>query len=215
MQHTKEEGTKQHSRLMKQLKIGAQLAEEYGEKVGAWQLRRLLTYIQIQSGTPGEALKELDKMWIAAVEDNNSSWQRFVWLRRGIAHAEMNSMDEAHKAANELKDLLEQAAKKKLMRDYHYLTGLIELKKKNYSGAIENLDKAQEYYDRITQLTVPRYFFSDCYVKSFYMLGQIFEQKGWAGKAIENYEKFLDFWKNANPGIIEVEDAKKKLAGLK
>ncbi len=57
--------------------------------------------------------------------------------------------------------------------------------------------------------------FSLIYAKSFYMLGKIYEEKGWKGKAIEHYEKFLDLWRNADPGIAEVEDAKKKLAGLK
>jgi len=47
------------------------------------------------------------------------------------------------------------------------------------------------------------------------MLGKIYEQQSNRGKAIENYEKFLDLWKNADPGIPEVEDARKRLAGLK
>jgi hypothetical protein len=50
--------------------------------------------------------------------------------------------------------------------------------------------------------------------KHFYMLGKIFEKKGWKGKAIDQYEKFLDLWKDADPGIAEVEDAKKRLAEL-
>jgi len=40
-------------------------------------------------------------------------------------------------------------------------------------------------------------------------------QKGDQAKAIEHYEKFLNLWKDADPGIPEAEDAKKRLAGLK
>ena len=36
-----------------------------------------------------------------------------------------------------------------------------------------------------------------------------------SAKAIEHYEKFLDLWKDADPGIAEVGDAREKLAGLK
>lgn len=34
-------------------------------------------------------------------------------------------------------------------------------------------------------------------------------QSGNTAKAIENYMKFLDFWKDTNPSIHEVEDARK------
>ena len=52
-------------------------------------------------------------------------------------------------------------------------------------------------------------------VKGYYLLGLAYEKSGWDNKAIEKYETFLDIWKNADPGIEEVDDAKERLAKLK
>jgi len=78
-----------------------------------------------------------------------------------------------------------------------------------------NLEKAREEYERIIALPTGRLNNGDISAKAFYMLGKIHEQQGDTAKAIEHYEKFLDLWKDADPGFPEVEDAKKRLAGLK
>jgi predicted hydrocarbon binding protein len=56
--------------------------------------------------------------------------------------------------------------------------------------------------------------YDDIYAKSFYMLGKIYGEQGGTVKAIEHYKKFLDLWKDADPGIAEVEDARERLLGL-
>jgi len=77
-----------------------------------------------------------------------------------------------------------------------------------------NLEEARKEYERITSLTWGRSGSGDIYAKSFYMLGKIYQEQRKKKKAIENYEKFLDLWKEADPGIPEVEDAKEQLAEL-
>jgi cytochrome c-type biogenesis protein CcmH/NrfG len=47
------------------------------------------------------------------------------------------------------------------------------------------------------------------------MLGKIAEQQGDKARAGQNYRKFLDLWKDADPGLPEVADAKRRLGGLK
>ena len=52
-------------------------------------------------------------------------------------------------------------------------------------------------------------------VKANYHLGVAYEQSGWYDRAIDQYEIFLDIWKDADPGTETLEDAKRRLAALK
>jgi len=78
-----------------------------------------------------------------------------------------------------------------------------------------DLEKARQVCEKIIGLSVGRMYSGDLYARSFYMLGKIYEQQRKKGKARDNYRKFLDLWKDADPGLPEVEDARKKLTGLK
>jgi tetratricopeptide (TPR) repeat protein len=80
--------------------------------------------------------------------------------------------------------------------------------------AAGDLDNACLAYEKIVSLVNGRIVCADAYSRSFYVLGKIFEQKGDHAKAASNYRKFLDLWKDADPGLPEVEDARNRLAGL-
>ncbi len=62
------------------------------------------------------------------------------------------------------------------------------------------------------------YFGWGCFVSVKFGLLMIIPKLWFAYKnaeAIEDRKKFPSLWKDADPGIAEVEDAKKRLAGLK
>jgi tetratricopeptide (TPR) repeat protein len=77
-----------------------------------------------------------------------------------------------------------------------------------------NLVKAQEEYEKVTSLHLGRLEFGDLYALSLYMQGKIAETRGQEARAVEFYQEFLDLWKDADPGLPEVDDARKTLAGL-
>jgi tetratricopeptide (TPR) repeat protein len=201
-----------------------------------------LGWIFLKSGELDKALEHFDIGWNIAVEEEDYWRQRYALLNKGLAYVEMNALDDAQKISEDLKILCQQSINKTLMSLYHYLNGMIALKKNDYSHAIESLEMAvsldpdicKNYMDSLAyayfksgelnkaklkyeEISRPRGMLEYGYefIRSHNMLGKIYEQQGNAAKAIEHYEKFLDFWKDADPDIAEVEDARKRLARLK
>jgi serine/threonine protein kinase/Tfp pilus assembly protein PilF len=232
-----------------QLKQGIESVKGLGDLLWKAQFHQQLGYTHLKSGNHEEALRECDELWKFGVGIGRSSWKIYALFLKGLIFSETNSIEQAQKAADEIKVLVEEGFRKKFIRFYLHLMGEIELKRENFSKAVEYFnqalshipyetpgendhalfidslasayyrsgerEKAVEEYEKILSLTTGRVFYGDIYAKAFYMLGKIYEEKGWKGKAIESYEKFLSLWKNADSGIAEVEDAQKRLAGLK
>jgi serine/threonine protein kinase/Tfp pilus assembly protein PilF len=90
-----------------------------------------------------------------------------------------------------------------------FLLGKSYLERGRLGEAVAELEKALTRYDDI------RAMFPIWAVKAHYLLGLAYEKSGWTNKAIEQYEEFLDIWKDADPGIEEIDDAKARLAHLK
>jgi len=78
-----------------------------------------------------------------------------------------------------------------------------------FAEAVDILEIAISIYDG------GRYGNPDESVIGHYYLGQAYEGDGRTDDAIEQYEIFLDIWKNADEGLESVEDAKARLARLK
>jgi len=78
-----------------------------------------------------------------------------------------------------------------------------------------DLESARAAFEEIIPMTSGREFYPDLYILAFYELGKVFQDQGNTAKAIENYEKILELWRDADPGIAEVDDARKRLAYLK
>jgi tetratricopeptide (TPR) repeat protein len=70
---------------------------------------------------------------------------------------------------------------------------------------------ARRLFERITESSTERIWWPIPYVRSFYFLGNIYEKRGEIEKARENYDRFVDFWKDGDMDRERVQEALRKL----
>jgi tetratricopeptide (TPR) repeat protein len=82
------------------------------------------------------------------------------------------------------------------------------LMSRRVDDAIAILDEALERFDedRIDRPVLA--------VRGYYLLGTAYQQAGRNDEAIEQYRTFLEIWKDADPELEEVSDAKRRLQDL-
>ena len=126
----------------------------------------------------------------------------------------------AEKSFGKAISILEKS--KPLQESYLWDTGSIIYNIVNQKGILARvylqkgeLNKAIAEYERLITFNPNSKSKHLVNPRNYYRVAKLYEEKGQKAKAIEHYEKFLDLWKDADPGIPEIEDAKKRLAGLK
>jgi tetratricopeptide (TPR) repeat protein len=77
------------------------------------------------------------------------------------------------------------------------------------------LDKTIAEYEQLLTLDLESRDRFLIFPRFHYDLAKLYEEKDWKGKAIEHYERFLEFWKDADPVYAEMEDARQRLAELR
>jgi tetratricopeptide (TPR) repeat protein len=78
--------------------------------------------------------------------------------------------------------------------------------------AADNPIKALEEFENARDLSSGRLLYGDLYAKIYYKLGKIREEYGLKDIAGSGYQKFLEFWQDADPKLPEKRDAQRRLA---
>jgi tetratricopeptide (TPR) repeat protein len=223
------------------IKMMVPLAERFkslGLALPEWACHWVLARAHWRSGRTEAALDECRKAYAIDTGVTDFGDKRSVIHLRGLIYLTSKRVDEAEKTAGELKAFIEKGLNKKAIRLYDHLMGSVEMERNNIPKALEYLEKsvrsderntqyidtlaeayvragdlsrARGLYEKITRLTAR----DNVYALSFYHLGQIDEKLGDKTRACESYAKFLELWKDADPGFAEVGDAQKRLAALR
>ncbi|MCJ7578295.1 MAG: tetratricopeptide repeat protein, partial [candidate division Zixibacteria bacterium] len=166
-------------------------------------MRDFYVSLLAESGKIKEA-EEIAQTLKKDIEEKNQTMIYAYWLALGTIELSKGNTNTAV-------TYLEKADKEATSPLFHVrvFLGQAYLESGKIGEAVAELEKALSRYDAI------RAGFPTLAVKAYYLLGLAYEKSGWKAKAIEKYEEFLDIWRNADPGIPEVQDAKERVKKLR
>ena len=189
----------------------------------------------LENGQLNKAVEEMEKALASGLRFW-PVWELEAYWILGLVDIKKRALDSAELILEKMEDILSASRTFHLKELFHHLNGKVYLERGRFALAVDefqqalnlgpkdqayfrdalagaydksgNLDKAREAYHKVFE-------FNPNYAHSHYMLAQVYEQKNMRRKAIQEYEKFLVIWKDADEGIPLFKDAKDKLANLK
>jgi tetratricopeptide (TPR) repeat protein len=167
------------------------------------KMRDLYTYILAESGKITEA-EEVARALKKDIEEKNPNMMYSYWLASGAVEWAKGDTETAITC-------LEKARKEAPSPFFHIQFHLakVYLESGRLGEAVTEFERVLSRHDYWRALS------TIWAVKAHYLLGLAYEKSGWDKKAIDQYEEFLEIWKDADPGIGEVEDARQRLKALK
>jgi tetratricopeptide (TPR) repeat protein len=220
--------------------IGADKLDNYEGTINA-EKHALKALIFREKNNMSLALREVEKA--TKICQRARPYGRIGWMfYYADLLAENSNFEKAEKVAEAIRKILIEEQDTIDIVFYWYAVGCIEFSKGNLEEALENFEKAAKnntrvymwymlgrtyletgklqeavevFEDGLSKYTDFGSIWAIRAVKARYYLGIAYERSGWTNKAIEHYEEFLDIWKDADPGIEEVDDAKARLARLR
>jgi tetratricopeptide (TPR) repeat protein len=120
----------------------------------------------------------------------------------------MGCIERADRRLVEATAYFEEAASAIGLFPYHYMLAVCYLEGGRLAEAVDEFESLMSRY------TYQRAYWAFRNVKMHYHLGVAYEMSNWTDRAIEQYERVLSIWEDADEGIEEIEDAQARLARL-
>ncbi len=210
-----------------------------GEKAGTSN-QHLKAAIYSEQGRWDQALAIMDKILETARRMHPDMKGDYLDLYIQIL-ARSSRIDQAEAVADSFKVIADENPR--MESDYEYALGTIQLARGRPEAAVTYFlesdkkaaaysfsihywlaraylengqpeEAAGEFESLLRQVSMWRLYWGIWAVESYYYLGRSYEEMGRNDKAMANYKTFLDIWKNADPGIKLLDEARTRLAQL-